>query len=88
MTESKEPDEQLLARTNEVLAGVQNGTIEGILCVCFMANGTINVQVAGNQPLVVRLGALVVASDALKVLETQLAAQRQQMANWGPGGNA
>lgn len=88
MNESKEPNEQLLARAGEVMSGIQAGTIEGILCVCFMANGTINVQVAGNQSLVVRLGALVVASDALKVLETQLAAQRQQMANWGPGGTA
>jgi hypothetical protein len=88
MTESKEPDEQLLARAGNVLAGVQSGQIEGIMCVCFMANGTINVEVAGNQSLVVRLGALVVASDALKVLETQLAQQRQQLANWGPGGTA
>ena len=83
-----EPDERLLARAGEILAGVQSGQIEGILCVCFMQNGSINIQVAGEQALVVRLGALVVAGDAIKVLETQLATQRAQAANWGPGGNA
>ncbi len=82
------PDEQLIARASEILAGAQSGAIEGLLCVCFMANGTINVQVAGSQPLLVRLGALVVASDAIKILETQQQLVRQQQANWGPGGNA
>ena len=88
MSESKEPDEQLLARAGNVLAGVQDGTIAGILCICFMANDTINVEIAGPQNMLVRLGALSVAGDAIKVVESQLAQQRQQMANWGPGGNA
>ena len=88
MTELGESDERLLERCSEILAGAQNGQIEGILCVCFMATGSINVQVAGDQGLIVRLGALVVASDAIKLLETQQQIERQQTANWGPGGNA
>ena len=42
----------------EILAGAQSGQIKGILCICFMANGTLAVQVGGEQALVVRLGAL------------------------------
>jgi hypothetical protein len=90
MTEPNEPDERLLGRASEVLAGVQNGQIVGMICVCFMQTNAINVQVAGDQSLIVRLGSLVVAGDALKVLETQMQQQalQQQPANWGPGGNA
>ena len=88
MTDDVEPDSALVARASEVLAGVQSGKIEGIICLCFMDNGAINVQVGGDQNLVIRLGALVVAGDVLKLLETQLAATRAQQANWGPGGNA
>ena len=83
-----EPDERLLTRAGEVLAGCQSGQIEGIMCVCFMQNGSINVQIAGGQSLVIRLGALVVAGDAIKVLEGQQQAERERLANWGPGGNA
>ena len=83
--ENAEPDEQLIARVQEVLAGAQNGSITGIVCVCFMASGTINIQVAGQQPLITRLGSLVVASDALKLLETQQQIARQQATAWGPG---
>ena len=83
--EAAEPDEALLARVQEVLAGAQNGSLTGIICVCFMANGQINIQVAGQQPLIVRLGSLVVASDALKLLETQQALQREQRSSWAPG---
>ena len=86
---SEEPNEQLVARATEVLMSVQQGKCVGILCVCFMDTGAINVQVAGEQGLIVRLGALTVAADAIKLLETQLQMQKQQQqANWGPGGNA
>jgi hypothetical protein len=80
-----EPDEALIARVQEVLVGAQNGSITGIICVCFMASGTIGVQVAGQQPLITRLGSLVVASDALKLLETQQHVERTRAAQWGPG---
>jgi hypothetical protein len=84
-----EPNEQVVARASEVLASAQSGKCVGILCVCFMDTGAINVQVAGEQGLIVRLGALSVAADAIKLLETQMQLQRsQQPANWGPGGNA
>ena len=83
--EQAEPDEQLLARVQEIVTGAQSGSIVGIICVCFMANGQINIQVAGQQPLIVRLGSLVVASDALKLLETQQALQREQRSSWAPG---
>jgi len=90
MTDQAEPDENLVARASEVLASVQSGKMIGMLCVCFMDGGAINVQVAGDQGLIVRLGALNVAADAIKLLETQLQIQRQQkqLASWGPGGNA
>jgi hypothetical protein len=83
-----EPDAALLARVGEVMSGVQSGAIDGVLCICFMANGTINVQVGGNQSLIVRLGALEVTRDAVKLLEHQQQAQRQAQAQWAPGGNA
>ena len=84
-----EPDDNVIARTSEVLAGAQSGKITGVLSICFMHDGAINVQVAGEQSLVVRLGALVVCGDAIKLLETQKQVrQQQQNVNWGPGGNA
>ena len=84
--EAAEPDEALLARVQEVLAGAQNGSLTGIICVCFMANGAINIQVAGQQALITRLGALVVAGDALKLLETRQQTEREQRSQWAPGG--
>ena len=86
MSEQNEPDEALIARVSEVMSGAQSGSITGIICVCFLSNGNINVQVAGHEPLVVRLGSLVVASDALKLLETQQHAERARATQWGPGG--
>jgi len=86
MSEQNEPDEGVIGRAQEVLTGTQNGSITGIICVCFLSNGNINVQVAGHEPLVVRLGSLVVASDALKLLETQQHAERARATQWGPGG--
>ncbi len=86
MSAENEPDEQLLARVQEVAQGAQNGSLTGIICVCFMANGAINIQVAGQQALITRLGALVVASDALKLLETRQQTEREQRSQWAPGG--
>jgi len=83
-----EPDEAVVSRSGEILTGAQSGAINGILCVCFMANGAVNIQVAGEQSLIVRLGALHVCADAIKLLETQQNIQRQQAAKWAPGGNA
>jgi hypothetical protein len=85
MSENAEPDEALIARVQEVLAGAQAGSITGIICVCFTSNGSIHIQVAGQQPLIARLGSLVVASDALKLLETQQAIAREQSKQWAPG---
>jgi len=84
-----EPNEHLVARVASVLAGAQSGNIQGIICVCFLATGAVHVEVSGEQNLLVRLGALNITADCIKLLETQMAQQRaQQPANWGPGGNA
>jgi hypothetical protein len=83
-----EPDDAVVSRAQEVLALSQSGQIVGICCVCFLANGQMTIQVAGEQNLLVRLGSLVVAADALKMLETQQQVQRQAAREWAPGGNA
>ena len=83
-----EPDENVIARISEVLAHAQSGALVGMVCICFMRNDSVNVQVSGEQSLIVRLGALSVAADAMKVFETQKKVAAQQAAQWGPGGTA
>lgn len=84
-----EADENVISRVQEVLSGAQSGAIEGVLSVCFMRNGSISMQVAGEQSLIVRLGALQVCADAIKLLETQRQINRQQQnPTWGQSGNA
>jgi hypothetical protein len=83
-----EANEAVVQRCANVLAAAQSGGMQGVISICFLASGAVHVEVAGEQNLLTRLGALHVATDCIKLLETQLAAQRAQQANWGPGGNA
>ena len=88
MTEP-EPNDAVIGRLSETLAAAQSGALEGIVCVCFMANGAVNVQVAGSQNLITRLGALEVTRDAIKLLESQLQKQTgNPPINWSQAGNA
>jgi hypothetical protein len=88
MSEQSEANDAVIERCTNVLTAAQSGGVQGIICVCFLASGAVHVEVAGEQPMLIRLGALHVATDCIKLLETQLAQQRAQQANWGPAGNA
>ena len=81
-------NEDAVTRLSELLANARSGKLVGLIAICFMNGDTLNVQISGQQALVVRLGALEVASDGVKMVETQRQISAKQAAQWAPGGNA
>ncbi len=85
----KEPDETLVNQFQQMLAAVQQSRVIGHVSILFNASGELNIMLAGDQSMLIRLGALEIARDGVKVFAAQQEqAQKQTLVNMPVGGRA